>query len=300
MGITRLDQLLSAAKVGPRKTLVVVCANDVHTIDAVYAAAEAGIVDPILLGDEAVILQVCASRGYDPGRFQILHEPQESMALSRGVEIVREGRAQLLMKGLVSTDKYMRAILRGKKGLVQPGSILCHVAVIQVPAYHKLLICTDAAVLTYPDLPKKIAMTKCVIGVAHSLDIENPKVAIVCATEQVIEKLPPTLDAREIVRLAELGQIPGAIIEGPMALDMALERASAETKGAAGQVTGDADCLVFPNIDAGNVFYKACSKLANAEIAAVVMGAKVPCVLSSRGDSARTKLYSIALAALSA
>jgi phosphotransacetylase len=300
MPITRLDQILEALQTRPRRTLVAAFANDLHTLEAVYAAMDAGLVSAILVGDESIIRRNCAEQGFDPARAEIVHEAGDDRAAGRAVELVREGRGQLLMKGLVSTDKYMRAILDKERGLLSPGAILSHVTVIENPAYPKLIICTDVAVITNPDLRQKIAMTRYVIEVAHALGIDQPKVALVCATEQVSDKLPSTVDACVIAKMAERGQIRGAFVDGHMGLDVALDRESAEIKGVRGEVPGDADCLVFANMDAGNVFYKTNTKLGKCELGAMVVGARVPCILSSRGDTARTKLYSIALAALTA
>ena len=181
-----------------------------------------------------------------------------------------------------------------------PGAILSHVSVIEHARYHKLIVCGDVAVLPYPELKEKIAITNYVIGVAQALGIAKPKVALIAASEQVLPKVQATLDAAVISKMAERGQIKGAFVDGPMALDVAVDPESAATKGITGDVAGDADCLVFPNIDAGNVFYKTSSKLAGCELAAMVAGAQAPCILSSRGDSVLTKLYSITLAALTA
>jgi phosphate butyryltransferase len=204
------------------------------------------------------------------------------------------------MKGLVSTDKYMRAILNKETGLLVPGAVLSHVAVIENARYPKLLVCGDVAVIPYPELKEKIAIANYCVAVAQALGIAQPKVAVIAATEQVLPKIQATVDAAILAKMAERGQIKGALVDGPMALDVAIDPEAAATKGVGGPVAGDADCLVFPNIDAGNVFYKTCSKLAGGEIAAMVTGAQAPCILSSRGDSVLTKLYSITLAALTA
>jgi len=300
MPITRLDQMLEAVKAKTRKRLVAAYANDAHTIEAVSDAVDRGIVEATLVGDEAVMRGVCAELGLDPGKFELVHEPVDAKAAAKAVALVKSGHGQILMKGLVSTDKYMRAILSKEAGLMAPGAILSHVAVIEHASYPKLLICGDVAVLPYPELKEKIAITNYVIGVAKALGIAKPKVALIAASEQVSPKLQATLDAAIIAKMADRGQIKGAFVDGPMALDVAVDPASAETKGVGGEVAGDADCLVFPNIDAGNVFYKTSSKLAGCELAAMVTGAQAPCILSSRGDSVLTKLYSITLAALTA
>jgi phosphate butyryltransferase len=300
MPITRLEQMLEAVKSKSRKRLVAAYANDAHTIEAVNDAVQRGIVDATLVGDEATIRKVCAELGIDPGSFTIVHEPVDGLAAAKAVALVRGGEAQILMKGLVSTDKYMRAILNKEAGLMAPGAILSHVTVAEFPNYPKLIVCGDVAVLPYPDLKEKVAITNYVIGVAQALGIGKPKVALIAASEQVLPKVQATMDAAVIAKMAERGQIKGAFVDGPMALDVAIDREAAGTKGIHGEVAGDADCLVFPNIDAGNVFYKTATKLMRCELAAMVAGAQAPCILSSRGDSVLTKLYSITLAALTA
>jgi phosphate butyryltransferase len=300
MSITRLEQMLEAVKAKSRKRLAAAYANDAHTIEAVNDAVERGIVDGTLVGDEAVIRKTCADLGIDPAKFQIVHEPNDGKAAAKAVALVKSGEAQILMKGLVSTDKYMRAILQKEHGLMDPGAILSHVSVIEHSHYHKLIVCGDVAVLPYPELKEKVAITNYVIGVAQALGVAKPKVALIAASEQVLPKVQPTVDAAIIAKMADRGQIKGAFVDGPMALDVAVDKESAETKGIKGEVAGDADCLVFPNIDAGNVFYKTSTKLAGCELAAMVAGAQAPCILSSRGDSVLTKLYSICLAALTA
>jgi len=300
MPITRLEQMLEAVKSRPRRRLVAAYANDAHTIEAVHDAVERGIVEATLVGDEAVMRQVCADHGFDPARFTFVHEPVDTRAAAKAVALVKSAGGQILMKGLVSTDKYMRAILNKETGLMDPGAILSHVSVIEYATYPKLIVCGDVAVLPYPDLREKVAITNYVIGVAQALGVAKPKVALIAASEQVLPKVQATMDAAVIAKMAERGQIKGAFVDGPMALDVAVDAESAATKGIAGEVAGDADCLVFPNIDAGNVFYKTSSKLAGCELAAMVAGAQAPCILSSRGDSVLTKLYSITLAALTA
>jgi len=300
MPISRLEQMLEAVKSKPKKRLAAAFANDAHTIEAVHDAVSRGIVDATLVGDEQIIWAQCAELGIDPAAFQIVHEPVDGKAAARAVALVRSGECQILMKGLVSTDKYMRAILNKEAGLMAPGAILSHVSIIENARYPKLIICGDVAVLPYPELKEKIAITQYCIQVAQALGIARPKVAVIAATEQVLPKIQATVDAAILAKMAERGQIKGAFVDGPMALDVAIDPESAATKGVGGPVAGDADCLVFPNIDAGNVFYKTSSKLAGCEMAAMVAGAQAPCILSSRGDSVLTKLYSIALAALTA
>lgn len=300
MSITKLDQILEAVKSKGKKRLIAAWAIDAHTIEAVNEAREKGIIDATLVGDEVQIKKALSELKLDASNFEIVHEASDAAAGAKAVELVRNGHGQILMKGLLSTDKYMRAILNKEKGLMTPGAVLSHVTVIENANYPKLIICGDVAVLPYPDLKQKTAITNFLIQVGHTLGIEKPKVALIAATEQVSEGIEATVHASVISKMADRGQIKGAFVDGPMALDVAIDKESADTKGVKGEVPGDADCLVFPNIDAGNVFYKTNTKLAGCELAAMVVGANAPCVLSSRGDSAKTKLYSIALAALSA
>jgi phosphotransacetylase len=300
MPITKLEQIVEAVKSRPRKRLVAAWANDSHTVAAVGEAVGLGLVEATLVGDEPTIRAVCQAEKLDPARFAIVQESSDVKAAARAVAMVNAGEAQILMKGLVSSDKYMRAILDKEKGLMGPGAILSHVTVIEVASYPKLIICGDVAVLPAPELKEKIAMTQYYIAVAQALGIEKPKVALIAATEQMSYKMPACVDAAIISKMADRGGIKGALVDGPLALDVAVDPEAVEIKGLKSPVAGDADVLVFPSIEAGNVFYKTCTKLAGAELAGLVVGARVPCVLTSRGDTAKSKLYSIGLAALMA
>lgn len=300
MSITKLSQIIDALQGKPKKRLVAAYANDAHSIEAVNEAVDKGIVTAILVGDEETIKKVCAEHQIDPAKFKIVHEPNDQKAASKAVSLINAGEADILMKGLVSTDKYMRAILNKENGLLPPKAVLSHIAVLEVPAYHKLLIVSDIAVLPAPDLNQKVAITNYIISTANKLGMSMPKIAINAATEQMSAGMPACVDAAIISKLCDRGQIKGALIDGPLAVDVAIDMESAKIKGLKSEVAGDADAIVFPNIESANAFYKATTKFAKAELAALVVGAKVPCVLSSRGDSALTKLYSIALAALTA
>jgi len=300
MSITKLEQIVEKVKNTPNKRLVGAFAVDTHSIEAINEAIEMGLLDATLVGDEAMILASCKSLNIDPKKFEIIHEPDEMVAASKAVDLINAGKGDILMKGLVSTDKYMRAILNKDKGLLAAKAVLTHVTVIENPNYHKLMIVGDVAIIPQPDFNQKVAITNYLIKTAHKLGIEKPKVALIAAAEQVSMGMTASYEAALISKMADRGQIKGAYIEGPLGLDLAIDKESAEIKGITGPVVGDADCILFPNIESGNVFYKTNTKLCNAELAAMVFGAKVPCILSSRGDSAKTKLYSIALSALMA
>lgn len=299
MAIQKIDDIYEALKMNAKKKrLVVAYANDSHSIEAVNKAVEMGIVEATLCGDENEIKKVCAEHGFDISRFTIIHEPIDTVAAARAVEMVRNKEVDFIMKGLVSTDKYMRAILNKERGLLPPKGTLSHVVVMECPNYHKLLIASDAAIIPAPDMDQKLAIVRFVTQTANALGIKRPKVAMISATEQVLPKVPSTTEAAIIAKMGERGQLGNIDIDGPLALDVAIDKEAAEIKKINSPVAGDADCLVFPNIEAGNVFYKTNTKLANARQGAILVGATAPSVLSSRGDSVDAKLNSIALAAL--
>jgi len=300
MAITKLEQMFDLLKSKPKKRLSVAFANDAHTIEAVYAAVEKGIVDATLTGDEAFIKQICAEHHMDAGKFEILNEPVEAKAATLAVQLINEGKASLLMKGSLSTDKYMRAVLNKTTGITNEGAVLSHVTVMEFPAYHKLLTIADVAIIPQPDLKQKIKMIDYLVKVSKATGVEKPKVAVIAATEQMLAGMPACVDGAILAKMSDRGQIAGCIVDGPLSLDAAIDMESVQIKKVTGPVAGDADCLLFPNIESGNVFFKGGTKLAGAELAAYVAGARVPCVLTSRGDSALTKTYSIALAALMA
>ncbi len=297
----KLEELISAAKVAPRKRLVAAYANDSHTIGATSKAIDLGIVDVTLVGDIETMKKVCQQEGIGINKFELVQESNEAKAAAKAVSLINEGKGHILMKGLCSTDKYMKAILNKENGLMPSGKpVLSHVSVFEIPTYHKLLITSDVAVIPAPDFKQKTAIVNYVINTAHTLGIECPKVALIAATEQMLVGMPACVDAALISTMNRRGQIKGAVVEGPLAMDVAIDKESAQIKKVNSEVAGDADCLVWPFIEAGNVFYKTATKFAGAELAAMVVGAKVPCILSSRGDSIQTKTYSIALACLSA
>ncbi len=298
MAINKLEQMFELLKSRSKKRIVAAYANDSHTIGAINMAIDRGLVDGTLVGDRETILKVCAEEGIDASKFVIVHEPNEVKAARKAVELINAGEGDILMKGLVSTDNYMRAILNKENGLLPPKAVLSHVAVMEIPTYHKLLIVSDVAVIPYPDLKQKTAIANYLIEVAMLLGIERPKVAAITASEKVLPSMPSCIDASILAKMSERGQLRGGVLDGPLSLDVAIDAEVAQIKKVGGEVAGDADCLLFPNIETGNVFYKAATKFCGAELGAIVCGTKAPAVLSSRGDSTLSKLYSIALAAL--
>ena len=298
MKLERLADLFEFTKALEKKTLIAVNAMDSHSLEAISEAVELEIVSAILTGNEQKIRQQCKTAHINPENFQIIHAETEEEAARLAVELARKISGSILMKGLINTDKFLKAILNKETGLLPAGGVLSHVSVIDNPNYHKLLLVSDVAIIPYPTILQKIAMTHYLKKMAIDLGIAKPKIALITPTEQVLPTLVSCTDAVEVMKAAGNGQFEPAIVYGPMALDVAVDPESARIKSITSEVAGDADCLLFPNIDAGNVFYKTNTKLCNADQAAVVMGANVPIVLSSRGDSIRTKLNSIALAAL--
>lgn len=273
---------------------------DSHTIAAASQAVSLGLADVTLVGDEAMIADACREEGVDPSIFTVVHNPSELSSVAQAVQMVRDGEGDFLMKGLCSTDKFLRAVLNKETGLIPPKGTLTHCTTLEIPSYHKLLFVGDVAVIPAPDIKQKQIIMECLVKTAKAVGVEKPKVAIIAATEQVLTSQPATVEAAMLSKMADRGQIKGCIADGPLALDVAIDQESVRIKGLVSPVAGDADCLLFPNIESGNVFYKANSKLVpGVRQAGMLVGAKVPCVLSSRADSIDTKLNSIAIAAMS-
>ena len=273
---------------------------DSHTIAAAGKAVDLGLVDVTLVGDENMIAEACKEEGIDVEKFTIVHNPNELPAVAQAVNMIREGQGDFLMKGLCSTDKFLRAILNKETGLLPPKGTLTHCAVLENPNYHKLLFVGDMAVIPAPDFKQKQIIMGHLVNTAHAVGIAKPKVAIIAATEQMLAGMPACVEAAMLAKMVDRGQIKGCIADGPLALDVAVSKEAVEIKGLHSEVAGDADCLLFPNIESANVFYKTNSMLAkDVKQAGMMVGAKVPCVLSSRADSIDTKLNSIAIAAMS-
>lgn len=296
--IKTLQQVADAVKAKGQKKVAVACGEDPHTIEAVGRAVKEGLIKAVLTGAEDNIVKVAREHQVDPDSFEIVNEPDKSKALAIAIERIRNKECDFLMKGLIDSSLYIRGILDKEKGLLTPGRVLSHVTVIQVPTWPKLILASDVAVIPYPDLDAKVAMINYSVDIAHKLGINAPKVAIICAVEKVNMKMVPTTDAAILCKMAERGQIKGALVDGPLATDLAFSKESAVIKGVKSEVAGDADILIFPNIESGNVFFKTCAYLAKGELAAIVTGARCPCVLTSRSDSEDSKFYSIAIAAL--
>ena len=283
------------------KRLVVAWGVDEHSIEAAYRAVELGIVEATLVGDKSKIEAVCSANSFDLNKLNIVDEPVELKAVSRAVALVHDGQGDVLMKGLCSTDKFLRAILNKECGLLPPKGVLSHVGIIENPNYHKLLFVSDIAVIPAPDFRQKVKMTGYLTTVARSFGIAKPKVAFIAASEQMLDSMPACMEGAMLSTMASRGQLGACIGDGPLALDVAIDQESVQIKGLKSEVAGDADCLLFPNIESANVFWKTNSKLCkDVKQGGMLVGTTAPCLLVSRADSAEAKLNSIAAAVMCA
>lgn len=297
--ITKLSHLVEESKRRGRRRLVVACGNDAHTLTAVNAAVQEGLVDATVVGIRSTILEVCAAEGIDPESITIIDCPVDTHAVELAVGMAARGEADVLMKGLVSTDKYMRGILNKDAGLFPPKGTLSHVSVLEIPGRDSLLCISDVAVIPLPDFKQKTILIGYLAATAGLLGIERPRIGCIAPSEQVLPSVVSSTDAAILAKMGDRGQLGRVTVDGPLSLDVALYPEVAKEKNVQGSsVAGIADCLLFPNIESANVFFKAATHMAGAEVAATVMGTRVPCVLTSRGDTPLTKLYSIALACL--
>ena len=291
------DDLLSKLKVAEKKTLAVAVAQDEPVLEAVKAAKDKGIADAILVGDKAKIEEVATKIDMDLTEFEIIHEEDVKKAALKAIELVSSGAADMVMKGLVDTATFLRSVLNKEVGL-RTGNLMSHVSVFEIEGIDRLILLTDAAFNTYPDLKQKVQIINNSVMVAKACGIENPKVAPICAVEVVNPDMPATVDAALLSKMSDRGQIKGCIVDGPLALDNAISEEAAHHKGVTGLVAGKADILLLPNIDVANVMYKSLTYTAPTKNGGILVGTSAPVILTSRADSFETKVNSIALAAL--
>jgi phosphotransacetylase len=296
-GTGKYEQLLDkCARLEPIPTAVAhPC--DASSLSGAVEAAELGLIVPILVGPEVKIRATADAAGIDLGRFRIVDAPHSHGSAAKAVELIREGSAQVLMKGSLHTDELMSAIVSRDGGL-RTGRRISHAFLMDVPTYHKVLIITDAAINIAPALEDKVDICQNAIDLAVALGRERPKVAILAAVETVTSKMPATLDAAALCKMAERRQITGGILDGPLAFDNAISKEAAITKGIRSDVSGDPDILLAPDLEAGNILAKQLTFLANADSAGMVLGARVPVILTSRADSVRSRIASSAVAML--
>ena len=266
-------------------------------LEGAVEAAQKRLIAPLLVGPATKIAETAAASGIDISNLPIVDVPHSHAAATKAVELIREGKAEILMKGSLHTDELMSAIVSREGGL-RTARRISHVFIMDVPTYHKVLLVTDAAINIAPTLEDKVDICQNAIDLAISLGLEKPKVAILAAVETVTSKMPATIDAAALCKMAERGQITGALLDGPLAFDNAISTQAAETKGIKSAVAGDPDILLAPDLEAGNILAKQLSFLANADSAGMVVGAKVPVILTSRADSVRSRIASCGVAKL--
>ncbi len=289
------EELISKANQKTLKKVSVSNAQDEPVLQAVKAAKEQNIATAILVGDEAKIREIAASIDMDLTDFEIINEPDTEAAALKAVELVHNGKADILLKGLLETKTFLKSVLNKEVGL-RTGKMLSHVCVFEIEGINRLLFFTDVAFNTYPTLADKVNIINNAVEVAHACGIECPKVAPLCAVETVNPKMQPTVDADNLTKMYEGGDFKGCQIYGPLSMDLALDTEAAVHKGVTNPVAGHADILLFPNIDAGNITYKILVRTAKVKIGNVLVGTSAPVVLTSRSDDFQTKLNSIALA----
>lgn len=297
--IKNFEALLERAKAKGPKTVAVACAQDEDALLAIENARKEGIVKAILVGDLTEVERIASNNNIDLGNYELIDIKDLAEASLKAVELVSSGQAQLVMKGLVDTAIILKAVLDKEVGL-RTGNVLSHVAAFDVPNYPRMLLVTDAAMNLAPDLMTKKQIIENALEVAYALEIETPNVGVICAKEKVNPKMEATVHADELVKMNESGELKGCVVGGPFALDNAVSEEAAKIKKITHPAAGKCDILLCPNIESGNILYKALGFLAGARNAGVIVGAKAPVILTSRADDDDTKLNSIALGVLMA
>ena len=294
---TKYERLVARAKGVSAARTIVVHPCDETSLRGPVEAAQAGLIVPTLVGPAAKISGVAREHGLRIEGFEIVDVPDSGAAAIRGVELIRESKGELLMKGSLHTDELMREVTSGKTGL-RTARRISHVFIMDVPTYAETLFVTDAAINIFPDLDTKRDIVQNVIDLFTQVGLGTPRVAILSAVETVTSKIPSTIDAAALCKMAERGQITGGILDGPLAFDNAIDPQAAKIKGIKSEVAGRAQILVVPDLEAGNMLAKNLVYLSKADAAGLVLGARVPIVLTSRADSVRSRMASCAAAVL--
>lgn len=300
MRITSFEQLVQAVQDMHRFRIAVAAAASPPVVEGVVRARQAGLAEPLLFGDEGKIARIADDLGLDLGDVEIVDEPDELRAAHEAVGAAASGDAQMLMKGQIHTDDFLRAILDKEHGLRQDGILMSHVFILDPPHLDRLIFVTDGAMNIAPDLTQKAQIILNAVYLARCFGVERPKVGAVAAVELVNPKMPATLDAAAFAAMDRRGQFPYCIVDGPFGLDNAVSKEAARIKGINGPVAGECDILLVPDIEAGNIMVKTFSFLGGGRTAGVLVGARVPVVLTSRADTAEARLHSVAVAALMA
>lgn len=299
--ITTLDQMVgNVLTLGKKQRIAVAWAHDPNTLSALETAVNEGFAEALLIGKKTDIELACCNAGVNGDLFKIVGSENETYASVEAVRMVKEGSADIVMKGLVGTDIFLKAVMDREKGLVLPDAVLSYVGAIQIPSYHKLLFMTDMAVIPFPDLRQKISMANYAIEMANRFGITKPKLALISASEKKSRHFPSCEDYVIMCNLVKEGKIRDCIIDGPLDLFLACDKKSVEIKGINTPIDGEADILLFPSLESCNPFYKALMLFAKGELAGLIMGTSKPVIVMSRSESERSKYYCIALACLMA
>jgi len=299
--IKSLKEMVShLEKSSVNKKIAVAVAEDDNTIGALISASNAGFATPILIGSKAKIVSLLAAENADPKNFTIVDIPDQVEAVSEAVRMVKEDEADVLMKGLIGTDKFLKAVLNKQKGLLPPKACMSYVCALDLPKYDKLLFVSDTAVLPYPDLNQKIAMVNYSVAMAKRFGVEKPKVALISATEKPNPAFSSSIDDTIICKMADRGQIKDCIVDGPLDVFLACDKESIAIKGVETPINGEADALIFPSLEAANSFYKGLMLFGGGELAGLIQGTIKPVVVMSRSESQQSKFYCIALSCLMA
>jgi phosphate butyryltransferase len=296
--LSQMEEKVLALK--KRLRIAVAWAQDANTIGAIQKAVINGFADAIMIGDSAEIKRVCIAENIDFKKFRIIDSPDESQAATKAVSMAAEGEADIVMKGLVGTDKFLKAVMDKENGIMLPGAVLSYVAAIEISSRNKLLFITDPAVIPFPDLSQKIAMAAYAIEMANKLGIEEPKLALIGASEKPSRHFTYSADYLEMCKMAKDGRFGKCVMDGPLDLFLACDPASVKIKGVETPVNGEADILLFPSLESSNPFYKGLMLFAGGELAGLIRGTTKPVVVMSRSESERSKYLCIALACLMA
>lgn len=295
---SKFEEIVEKVKTCGRKKVSVAVAQDEAVLEAVRAAKERGIADAILVGDETKIREIATKIGMNLDEYEIINEPDDIQASLTAVKLAHDGKADMYMKGLIDSKNFLKSVLDKEVGL-RTGGPLSHVCVFDIPGIDRLLFLTDVAFMTYPTLEDKVNIIKNTIPVCRACGVPMPKIAPLAAVEVVNPKMQVTVEAAELTRMCEDGELTGCIVDGPLSMDMAIDAEAAKHKGATGRkINGDADVLLFPDIHAGNLVYKTIVHLVDVQNGCILTGTKVPAILTSRSDTFETKVNSIALAAV--
>jgi phosphate butyryltransferase len=283
-----------------RHRIAIAWAQDANTIGALGKAVRKGFIEAILIGNPSEIRRVCRSEGIDEKAFTVVDSENEEKASCEAVRLAKTGEADIVMKGLVGTDKFLRAVMDKKNGIMLPSAVLSYVCALQIPAYHKLLFITDPAVIPFPDLDQKVAMARYAIGMAQKFGIKKPKIALIGATEKVSRHFENSVDYSIMCKMANRNQIKDCIMDGPLDIFLACDKKSIEIKGVETPINGDADILLFPSLESSNPFYKGLMLFAGGELAGLIRGTQKPVIVMSRSESEMSKYFCIALSCLMA